>query len=96
MVKSITIIELIKVIVQIEFNFIVLMVLKKKFLLRTEGLKMKVNAKQVSLRKLQKDAENQYKGGFFCCEALIKAVRDNFELDVPDEVIAMTQVWLSV
>ena len=51
---------------------------------------MKVNAKQVSLRKLQKDAENQYKGGFFCCEALIDAVRDNFELDVPDEVIAMT------
>ena len=90
MVKSITSIELIKVIVQIEFNFIVLIVLKKKFLLRTEGLKMKVNAKQVSLRKLQKDAENQYKGGFFCCEALIEAVRDNFELDVPDEVIAMT------
>ena len=90
MVKSITRIELIKVIVQIEFNFIVLIVLKKKFLLRTEGLKMKVNAKQVSLRKLQKDAENQYKGGFFCCEALIEAVRDNFELDVPDEVIAMT------
>lgn len=65
MLKSITSIELIKVIVQIEFNFIVLIVLKKKFLLRTEGLKMKVNAKQVSLRKLQKDSENQYKGVFF-------------------------------
>ena len=55
MLKSITSIELIKAIVQIEFDFIVLMVLKKKFLLRKVGIIMKVNAKQVSLRKLQRE-----------------------------------------
>ncbi|SBV97247.1 conserved hypothetical protein [uncultured Eubacteriales bacterium] len=44
---------------------------------------------EVSINKVQEDAENNFRGGFFCCEALMAAVRDNFELDVPKEVIAM-------
>ena len=50
---------------------------------------MEIRAKEVSLKKLQKDAEDNFRNGFFCCEALTAAVRSNFELDVPEEVIAM-------
>ena len=45
--------------------------------------------KEVSLSKLQKDAEDLFRGGFFCSEAVVSAVRSNFELDIPEEVIAM-------
>lgn len=45
--------------------------------------------REISLKKVQKDAEDNFRGGYFCCEALMAAVRDNFELDVPEEVIAM-------
>ncbi len=51
---------------------------------------MKIGAKAVSLKKVQKDAEDNYRGGYFCCEALMAAIRDNFQLDVPDSVIAMS------
>lgn len=44
----------------------------------------------VSLAKLRKDAEDNFRNGYFCCEALMSAVRDNFELDIPDQVIAMS------
>ena len=44
----------------------------------------------VSPTKVAKDAEELYRGGYFCCEALMCALRDNFELDVPDAVIAMS------
>ena len=45
--------------------------------------------KEVSVRKIIKDAEDNYRGGYFCCEALMAAIRDNFELDIPKEVIGM-------
>jgi C_GCAxxG_C_C family probable redox protein len=45
--------------------------------------------KEISVNKVKTDAENYFRNGFFCCEALMAAVRDNFELDVPKEVIAM-------
>lgn len=45
--------------------------------------------KEISIMKVQRDAENNFRGGYFCCEALMAAIRDNFELDVPKEVIAM-------
>lgn len=52
---------------------------------------MKMNVKQeVSVQKVAKDAEEYYRGGYFCCEAVMASVRDNFELDVPKEVIAMS------
>lgn len=50
---------------------------------------MNIGQKAVSLKKVQQDAENNFRGGCFCCEALMAAIRDNFQLDVPKEVIAM-------
>lgn len=50
---------------------------------------MKFNAKAISPKKVQKDAEDLFRGGFFCCEALISAVRSNFELDCSEELIAV-------
>lgn len=49
---------------------------------------MEIRAKEVSLKKLQKDAEDNFRGGYFCCEALVAAVRSNFDLDVPEEIVA--------
>lgn len=50
-----------------------------------------MNVKQeVSVKKIAKDAEEYYRGGYFCCEAVMASVRDNFELDIPKEVIAMS------
>ncbi len=46
--------------------------------------------KEVSVKKIIADAENNFREGFFCCEALMCAIVDNFELDVPKEVIAMS------
>ena len=49
-----------------------------------------MNIKQeVSVRKIRKDAEDNYRGGYFCCEALMASIRDNFELNIPKEVIGM-------
>lgn len=44
---------------------------------------------EVSVAKITKDAEDLFRGGFFCSEAVVSAIRSNFELDVPEEVIAM-------
>lgn len=46
--------------------------------------------KEISINKVRQDAENNFRNGYFCCEALMAAIRDNFELDVPAEVIAMS------
>ena len=51
---------------------------------------MEIKVKEINLKKVQKDAENNFRGGFFCCAALMAAIRSNFELDVPEEVIAMS------
>ncbi|MGN0144348.1 MAG: C-GCAxxG-C-C family protein [Clostridium sp.] len=49
-----------------------------------------MNIKQeVSIKKIGKDAEELFRGGFFCSEALISSIRSNFELDIPEEVISM-------
>lgn len=44
----------------------------------------------VSPKAIQKIAEDNFRGGYFCCEALMSAMKTGFELDVPDEVIAMS------
>lgn len=44
---------------------------------------------EVSINKIAKDAEELYRGGFFCSEAVVSAIRSNFELDIPEEVISM-------
>lgn len=45
--------------------------------------------KEVSVAKIAKDAEDLFRGGFFCSEAVVSSIRSNFEIDVPEEVIAM-------
>ena len=45
--------------------------------------------KEVSVKKIAKDAEDLFRGGFFCSEAVVSSIRSNFELDIPEEVIAM-------
>ena len=45
--------------------------------------------KDVSVAKIAKDAEDLFRGGFFCSEAVVSSIRSNFEMDVPEEVIAM-------
>lgn len=49
-----------------------------------------MNIKQsVSVDKVRIDAEELFRGGFFCSEAVVSSIRSNFELDIPEEVIAM-------
>ena len=48
------------------------------------------HAKEVSPHAVLKNAEELYAGGFFCCEAVMKAIRDAFQADVPESVIAMS------
>ena len=51
---------------------------------------MEIHVKEIDLEKVRRDAEDNFRGGFFCCEALMAAIRSNFELNVPEEVIAMS------
>lgn len=46
--------------------------------------------KNVDINKIRELAERYYQDGdFFCSESVVKTIRDEFELDLPDEVIAM-------
>ena len=45
---------------------------------------------EVSIKKIKSDAEELFrKGDFFCSEAIVSSIKNNFELDMPDEMIAM-------
>lgn len=50
---------------------------------------MEIRVKDVSLRKVQKDAEDNFRNGYYCCEALMATIIKDFDIDVPQEVIAM-------
>lgn len=50
---------------------------------------MNIKAESVDLAKVQADAEESYRRGFFCCEAVMEAIMENFELDIPREFIRM-------
>lgn len=50
---------------------------------------MKFSAKAVSVQKVQKEAEDMFRNGFFCSEAVLSTIRRNFEVDVPEEIVAM-------
>lgn len=46
--------------------------------------------KEVSIKKIRNDAEELFrKGDFYCSEAIVSSFKNNFELDMPDEMIAM-------
>lgn len=45
---------------------------------------------QVDLGKVKNDAENLFREGkYYCSEAVIASIRENFQLDMPEEMIAM-------
>ncbi|WP_138263839.1 C-GCAxxG-C-C family protein [[Clostridium] hylemonae] len=44
---------------------------------------------EVSVAKITKDAEDLFRNGFFCSEAVVSSIRSNFEIDVPEVVISM-------
>ncbi|MCB6200763.1 C-GCAxxG-C-C family protein [Extibacter muris] len=44
---------------------------------------------EVSVAKITKDAEDLFRGGFFCSEAVVSSIRSNFEIDVPEVVVSM-------
>lgn len=45
--------------------------------------------KQVSINKVKNDAYNLFKsGGFYCSEAIVYAIRENFDEKMPDGLIA--------
>ena len=50
---------------------------------------MKIGVGAVSPKQVRQAAEDYFRSGFFCCEAVMAAVREQFALDVPREVIAM-------
>lgn len=51
------------------------------------GFNMKT---EVSIKKIKSDAEELFrKGDFFCSEAIVYSIKNNFELDMPDEMVAM-------
>ncbi len=46
--------------------------------------------KEVSIKKIRQDAEELFrKGDYFCSEAIVSSIKNNFEVDMPDEMIAM-------
>lgn len=51
---------------------------------------MNIGVTEISPRAVQQVAEKKFKDGYYCCEALMSAIREEFKLDVPKEVIAMS------
>ncbi len=46
--------------------------------------------KEVSIKQIKDDAETMFRNGeYYCSEAVIASIRKNFELDMPEEMIAM-------
>lgn len=46
--------------------------------------------KVIDIEKIKLTAEQYYRDGdFYCSEAIVKVIKDEFELDITDEVIAM-------
>lgn len=46
-------------------------------------------ATEISPKLVQKHAEDNFRNGYYCCEALVSAIRDDFQMDVSEDVIAM-------
>ncbi|MDK2880456.1 MAG: hypothetical protein PWQ99_231 [Clostridia bacterium] len=46
--------------------------------------------KNIDIQKIEEKAADYYRrGDFYCSEAIVKAIKDEFQLPLPDEVIAM-------
>lgn len=46
--------------------------------------------RNIDMEQLRKDAADYFNGGYACSESVICAIRKNFGLDWPDDVIAMS------
>ncbi|MDO4471121.1 MAG: C-GCAxxG-C-C family (seleno)protein, partial [Bacillota bacterium] len=46
--------------------------------------------KTIDMEQLKKDAVEVFHNGFTCSESVIYAIRKHFELNLPDDVIAMS------
>ncbi|HKL41442.1 MAG TPA: C-GCAxxG-C-C family (seleno)protein [Clostridia bacterium] len=45
---------------------------------------------EVSISKIKNDAEKMFRDGkFYCSEAIVYSIKNNFELDISDKIIAM-------
>ena len=45
---------------------------------------------EIDPEKVKRDAEELYRSGqFYCSEAIVSAIRDNFRLEMPEEMVAM-------
>jgi C_GCAxxG_C_C family probable redox protein len=46
--------------------------------------------RKISIEKIKTDAENHFRrGDFYCSESIASSIRENFDLDMPKEMIAM-------
>ncbi len=52
-------------------------------------MNVKCGVTEISPRRIQQIAEKNFKGGYYCCEALMATLREELKLDVPEAVIAM-------
>lgn len=50
---------------------------------------MKFAAKAVSVEQVRKEAEDMFRGGFFCSEAVLSTIRRNFQVDISEEIVEM-------
>lgn len=50
---------------------------------------MEIKAASIDLIKVQDAAEESYRKGFFCCEAVMETIIQQFEMDIPYEMIRM-------
>ena len=46
---------------------------------------MNIGVTEVSPRAIQREAEKNFKKGYYCCEALMATIRNEFKLDVPTD-----------
>ena len=51
---------------------------------------MQTTVKTINLTRIRETAENYYRNGdFYCSESIVKTIRDEFGLSLPDDVIAL-------
>ncbi len=58
--------------------------------METMETNVRIGVDAISPKEVQKAAEQNFRDGYYCCEALMATIRDCFKLDVSDEVIAMS------
>ena len=54
---------------------------------------MKIGVTEISPRSVQQLAEKKFKEGYYCCEALVSAVRDEFSQMFPKKLSQWHRAW---